>query len=72
MVSSEHSFPFRLTNPRLNFNIFDFTDYIFAGEVSPNEMFRLLTNEWKIESDFAIALVDVYGGHIWDVYQALR
>ena len=50
----------------------DFTDYIFAGEVPPNEMYRLLTNEWKIEYDFAIALIDVYGGHIWDVYQALR
>jgi len=34
-------------------------------------MYKLLTNVWKIESEFAIALIDIYGGHIWDVYQAL-
>ena len=49
----------------------NFTSYIFAGEVPPNEMYKLLTNEWKIKSEMAILLIDVYGGHILDVYRAL-
>ena len=34
-------------------------------------MYKLLTIEWKIKSEMAILLIDVYGGHIWDVYRAL-
>jgi hypothetical protein len=64
-------FPFRLADPRLGFNLKDITKFIFAGEVPPNEMFRLLSEEWKLSEDLSLALLSLYGGHIWDIYQAL-
>jgi hypothetical protein len=70
-VSSEHVFPFRLVNPQLGFNLKDINKFIFAGEVAPSEMFKLLTQEWKLTENLALAIIDLYGGHIWDVYQAL-
>ena len=71
LVSSEHSFPFRLTDPRLGFNLDNFNGYIYAGEVSPKDMYELLTEKWGVESNLAVALIDHYGGHIYDVYLAL-
>jgi len=44
---------------------------LFAGEVPPNEMYRLLTEEWKLSKKFSLALINLYGGQIWDIYQAL-
>ena len=35
-------------------------------------MYRLLTTEWGVDDYFAATLIDHYGGHIWDVYQALK
>jgi hypothetical protein len=72
LVSSEHSFPFRLANPRLKFSLSNLKKIIFAGEVPPDEMFKLLTSEWKIESNLAKSLIDIYGGHIWDVFNSLE
>jgi hypothetical protein len=71
LVSSEHSFPFRLCHPDLAFNTDDFTNYIFAGEISPKSMFELLTGKWGIDPYLANVLIDFYGGHIYDVYRAL-
>ena len=34
-------------------------------------MFKLLTQEWKLSENLSLALISLYGGHIWDVYQAL-
>lgn len=34
-------------------------------------MYRLLTEEWKLSDKFSLALINLYGGHIWDVKQAL-
>jgi hypothetical protein len=34
-------------------------------------MFKLLTEEWKLSDNLALAMISVYGGHIWDCYQAL-
>ena len=64
-------FPFRLADPRLSFNLKDITEFIFAGEVPPNEMYKLLTDEWKLSNNLSLALISLYGGHIWDIYQAL-
>lgn len=72
LVSSEHAFPFKLMNPNLSFNINDFNAFIFAGEVSPKDMYQLLTSKWGVEDSLALALIDHYGGHVWDVYLALK
>lgn len=71
MVSSDHVFPYRLTDPKLGFNLEDINEYIFAGEVPPSEMFKLLSQEWKLTENLALSIIDLYGGHIWKVYQAL-
>lgn len=49
----------------------DINKFIYAGEVPPDEMFKLLTQEWKLKENLALSIIDLYGGHIWDVYQAL-
>ena len=64
-------FPFRLADPRLGFNLKDINKFLFAGEVPPKEMFKLLTQEWKLSENLSLALISLYGRHIWDVYQAL-
>ena len=71
LVSSEHSFPFKLVDQKLGFNINNLEKLIFAGEVSPKEMNQLLTCEWGVGDRLAVALIDHYGGNIWDVYRAL-
>ena len=71
LVSSEHVFPFRLADPRLGFNSDDITKFFFAGEVPPNEMHKLLTQEWKLSENLSLALISLYGGHIYNIYKAL-
>jgi hypothetical protein len=64
LVSSEHGFPFRLEDQRLWFNTNNINKYISAGEVAPNDMFKLLTEEWGIKNHLALALMSHFGGHI--------
>ena len=71
LVSSEHAFPFRLEDPRLSFNTEDFNAIIYAGEVPPGDMYKLLTTRWGVEPNLAVALIDLYGGHVYDVYEVL-
>ena len=71
LVSSEHSFPYRLLDPKLDFNLENFNGYIYAGEVPPKDMYELLTTKWGIESEVALALINIYGGHIYDMQNAL-
>ena len=71
LVSSEHVFPFRLADRRLGFNPEDITKFLFAGEVPPNEMYKLLTEEWKLSVNLSLALISLYGGHIYNIYKAL-
>jgi hypothetical protein len=71
LASSEHSFPYKLLDPRLHFKSSDFTDLIFCGEVPPNQMYSLLTNTWKVGPNLSMALMDHFGGHIWDTYNAI-
>eukprot|EP01035_Chromulina_nebulosa_P017047 gene17047-22556_t len=54
LVSSEHSFPFRLKN--IGFNFEDIEKNIYAGELSPAEIYKLLTNEWKVGPNLSKAL----------------
>jgi hypothetical protein len=71
LVSSEHAFPFKLVEQKLGFSINNFGKFIFAGEVSPKDMYQLLTTKWGVGDRLAVTLIDHYGGNIWDVYQAL-
>lgn len=71
LTSSEHPFPFGLTK-HLGFNTDNFNKYVYAGEVPPRYMYTLLTEEWQIEENIAIALMNHYGGHIYDTYLGLK
>lgn len=71
LVSSEHSFPFRLSED-VDFNIAILNRFIFAGEVPPKDMYTLLTTQWGVKHNLAVALIDNYGGHIYDVKLALE
>lgn len=50
----------------------DVTQFIFAGEVPPNIMYRLLTEEWKMGPYLASLFIACFGGHIWNCSLALR
>ena len=71
LVSSEHAFPFKLLDQKLDFSIDNFNSFIFVGEISPKDMYQLLTSGWGVEDTLAVTLIDHYGGHIWDIYLAL-
>ena len=71
LVSSEHGFPYRLRDPKVDFNLDNFNGYIYAGEVPPKEMYDLLTVKWGVESNLAVALISIYGGHIYDIKEVL-
>jgi hypothetical protein len=45
--------------------------FLFVGEIPPNEMFHLLTAQWEVPDALALALVSLYGGHLYDIYRAL-
>jgi hypothetical protein len=60
-----------LADHRLGFNLDDINKFLFAGEVPPNEMYRLLTEEWKLSETLSLALISLYGGHIYSIYRAL-
>jgi hypothetical protein len=69
LVSSDHSFPFDLE--KLDFNTVDIHDLIYAGEVSPKETYKLLTQEWSMDNNLASAFVESFGGHIYNIYNAV-
>jgi hypothetical protein len=71
LASSDYSFPYKLRDPRLHFKTGDITKLIFCGEVPPNQMYSLLTNTWKVGPNLSMALMDHFGGHIWDTYKAV-
>jgi hypothetical protein len=64
-------FPYRLRHPEQEFNLDNFNGYIYAGEVPPKDMYDLLTMKWGIERNVAVALINIYGGHIYDMKEAL-
>jgi hypothetical protein len=73
LVSSEHTFPFKLNDRKFGFNVLDLSrQVVYAGEVPPGEMYHLLTKRWSVPHDVAIALISTFGGHILDTIEALR
>ena len=75
LVSSEHAFPYRLWDPKVDFNLQNFLkngyNIIYAGEIWPNDMYELLTTKWEIEPNLTLALINLYGGHIYDIAETL-
>lgn len=71
LISSDYAFPFRLQDSRLSFNINNFDKFICAGEVPPKDVYKLLTTQMGVADNLAIAFIDHYGGHIWDIYKAI-
>ena len=69
-MSSDHSFPFHLQ--KFGLNLSDIEKNIYAGEICPDNTYKLLTMEWKIGTFLAKALIDQYGGHIFDINKALK
>jgi hypothetical protein len=67
LASSEYSFPCRLGHDRLHFNTTDLTRLVFAGEIPPDKMYELLTTRWGVKHYLAVALINLYGGHIYDI-----
>jgi len=46
--------------------------YIYTVDISPKNMFALLTEEWGVHEKLAVALISMYGGHILNLADALR
>jgi hypothetical protein len=70
LSSSEHSFPFKLK--KLNFNSDDLSLLLFFNEVSPRDCYDLLVKKWGVGENLAIALMSVYGGHLYNISKAIN
>lgn len=70
-VSSDYSLLDRLGDPRLGFDKSDVQHLIYAGEILPDKMFSLLTEQWGVGADLATSLIDHSGGNIYDIYLQL-
>lgn len=66
LTSSEHAFP----DPRIGLNTMDFSKDIFSGEVPPDKMYEL-TTRWGVGYNLAIALIYIYGGHLYSTFRKL-
>jgi hypothetical protein len=45
---------------------------IYVGEISPKQAYDFTTRQLKLEKHLAIALVNRFGGHIYDMYRAIE
>lgn len=71
LVATEHDFPDRLRDSEVDFNLANLNGYIYTAEVPPNETYKLLTTKWGVAPNVALALINLYGGHIYDMKEAL-
>eukprot|EP01034_Spumella_vulgaris_P001850 gene1850-2424_t len=46
---------------RAGCNLTHVTDFIIVGEPSPQDVYKLLTEEWGVGPNLTIALIDVLG-----------
>ena len=72
LALSDYAFYNGLRHPNLVFNQDNINGLIFVGEVLPDKMYGLLTTRWGMGHNLAIAFIDHYGGHIYDIYRNLR
>ena len=59
---SQASEPYRLAD--LGFKTTNFDSFLYATELPPGEMYKLLTEEWQMGHHLAEAMVMHFGGHI--------
>jgi hypothetical protein len=71
LVTSDHSFPFRLQHNSF-FNTDDLTDTFFAGEVPPAAMRALLQDAWGVGPRLSDVMLAYFGGHVYLASRALR
>ena len=65
-------FPYNLSHPKLNFSCLDIESLIYTSDIPPKDMLYLLTVKWGAHEKLALALVDVFGGNIYFLVQALK
>jgi len=53
-------------------NIRDIQQTVFVNEINPRDIYELLTRNWKVGHNLAMAIIANYGGHIFDIFRALR
>ena len=69
LVSSNYSLPYSLVKHGLN--IPDISRVIYASELSPGQIYDLLTARWGVGEHLATALIDRCGGHLYSIQQAV-
>ena len=69
LSTSDYSFPFKLKT--MKFNIDDLERLLYFHEVSPRDCYDILVNEWNSGENLAISLLNVYGGHLLQLSNAI-
>ena len=69
LASSENSLPYELR--RLGVNMADLQEHYIIGDLSPKDTYKLLTEQWCLGPNLAAALINLYGGHLYTIANAL-
>ena len=68
LATSEHLFPYRLSE--MGFNVKNFNSVVYASEVPPKQISDLLKG-WKVGENLSAVLRDYFAGHVYDISLAL-
>ncbi len=49
--------------------IANLSNSVFVGEVSPCDMYGILRKNWNVGEHMSIALIESFGGHLFDVHK---
>ena len=72
LVSRDYSdYDFK-SSEKEGFKLAHLRNFVYVGEVPPDKMYELLTTKWDVGDNLATALIDHYGGHIYDVILKLN
>jgi hypothetical protein len=81
LTSSEHVFPYKLSQAKKGLRLESVGKVVYAGEIPPKEMWELLVAAKQDGSSkvtvgmgpkLAEMCLDSYGGHVWYTAQAVR
>jgi hypothetical protein len=67
LVSSEYAFPYDRGKHLPNIKA-----VLIAPEMPPSHMYALLRDEWRVGDALAMAMLSVYGGHVYNCDDALQ
>ena len=56
----------------MKFNTDDLDRLLFFNEVSPQDCYDLLVNGWGLGQNLAVSLLNVYGGHLFNISKAIN